>query len=303
PVLTLRFRSVRLFDTAVARGTVAPPHPGMAVTVAFRLGGRTVAERHPEMNANGGFTAHLPVREPGTYRVRATFGDEDHTPETAVDGPTATPLPSLRDGSRGTFVRLLERRLVELHYRLAGVNEEYDNRTADAVMAFTKVQRMTRRWTVDASVWRALADPRRPTARSKARGFHIEVDQTRQVLYTVDDGEITNILHVSTGAGGATHDGSYRVYRKLAGFSANHLYYPSYFDGLRAIHGWTEVPSYPASHGCVRVRAVDLRAGQDRRPGPYLPLSLFGRGGRRPTATRRSRTRPPRRDGRCGPGR
>jgi lipoprotein-anchoring transpeptidase ErfK/SrfK len=58
---------------------------------------------------------------------------------------------------------------------------------------------------------------------------------------------------VSTGAGGATRDGSFRVHRKLAGFSANHLYYPSYFDGLRAMHGWTEVPTYAASHGCVRI--------------------------------------------------
>jgi len=56
-----------------------------------------------------------------------------------------------------------------------------------------------------------------------------------------------------TNAGGATRDGYFRIYRKLAGFSPNHLYYPSYFDGLRALHGWTEVPTYNASHGCVRI--------------------------------------------------
>jgi len=54
-------------------------------------------------------------------------------------------------------------------------------------------------------------------------------------------------------AGGATRDGSYRVFRKLAGYSPNRLWYPSYFDGLRALHGWTEVPTYAASHGCVRI--------------------------------------------------
>jgi lipoprotein-anchoring transpeptidase ErfK/SrfK len=43
------------------------------------------------------------------------------------------------------------------------------------------------------------------------------------------------------------------VFRKLAGHSENRLYYPSYFDGLRALHGWTEVPTYAASHGCVRI--------------------------------------------------
>jgi lipoprotein-anchoring transpeptidase ErfK/SrfK len=43
------------------------------------------------------------------------------------------------------------------------------------------------------------------------------------------------------------------VYSKLAGFSPKRLYYPSFFDGERAIHGWTDVPTYAASHGCVRI--------------------------------------------------
>jgi lipoprotein-anchoring transpeptidase ErfK/SrfK len=43
------------------------------------------------------------------------------------------------------------------------------------------------------------------------------------------------------------------VFRKIAGYSGHRLYYPSYFDGLRALHGWPEVPTYAASHGCVRI--------------------------------------------------
>jgi lipoprotein-anchoring transpeptidase ErfK/SrfK len=31
------------------------------------------------------------------------------------------------------------------------------------------------------------------------------------------------------------------------------LWYPSYFLRGFAIHGYPEVPAYPASHGCVRV--------------------------------------------------
>ena len=46
-------------------------------------------------------------------------------------------MPHLSSGSSGTFVRLLEKRLVELHYRLAGRSDgRYDFRTADAVVAF-----------------------------------------------------------------------------------------------------------------------------------------------------------------------
>jgi hypothetical protein len=153
------------------------------------------------------------------------------------------------------FVELLEQRLAALHYRLAGVHDrDYDFRTADAVVAFHKVQGMSRTFSVDTATWRALADPKVPTPRRRWRGFHFEIDQTRQVLYTVEDGEITDILHVSTGkASTPTRDGLFQVARKIAGFSANHLYYPSYFDGYRALHGWTDVPTYAASHGCVRI--------------------------------------------------
>ena len=31
------------------------------------------------------------------------------------------------------------------------------------------------------------------------------------------------------------------------------LWYPSYFLRGFAIHGYPEVPAYPASHGCVRI--------------------------------------------------
>ncbi len=121
----------------------------------------------------------------------------------------------------GVFVGLLERRLVELHYRLAGAKDRsFDVRTGDAVVAFHKVQGMERVFVVREATWRRLARPRIPHPRRDWNAFHFEVDQTRQVLYTVEDGEITNVLHVSTGAGGATRDGTFRVHRKLAGFCA-----------------------------------------------------------------------------------
>ena len=35
--------------------------------------------------------------------------------------------------------------------------------------------------------------------------------------------------------------------------SLGSLYRPQYFNGGIAVHGYTSVPSTPASHGCVRV--------------------------------------------------
>lgn len=253
-VLSAHMGQVRLFDHVVVRGTLGPARRGSSVMVELTKGGRTVDTRQVSMGAAGGFRTRFTIGEPGTYRATASFSAPDLLSGRARTHADATPFPHLSSGSSGRFVRLLEGRLVELRYRLAGAKDgRYDHRTADAVVAFHKVQRMERSYSVSEATWRTLADPVRPRARHDWHGLHFEVDQTRQVLYTVEDGDITNVLHVSTGAGGATHDGTFRVWGKTAGFSPNHLYYPSYFDGYRALHGWTEVPTYAASHGCVRI--------------------------------------------------
>jgi hypothetical protein len=253
-VVSARMTPVRLFDTVDVRGSVRPSLPGKRVTVTLLRSGDVVDTAKATIGAAGGYETSFRVMEPGTYRARASYSDAQHLPDGAVTDAEGTPLPSLHEGDHGTFVGLLEQRLVELHYRLTGAKDGgYDTRTADAVVAFRKVQGMDRVFTVSAPVWRALADPREPDPHAGG-DFHFEVDQTHQVLLGVDGGEVTAILHISTGKPSTpTHDGGFRVSRKIAGFSPNHLYYPSYFDGNRALHGWTDVPTYAASHGCVRI--------------------------------------------------
>ena len=253
-VVSVRMTPVRLFDRVRVRGTVRPGREGEKVDVALLRGGNRVDTRHVAMSSNGSFGATFKIDRPGTYRAQASFASADLLKGSARSTGDAPPLPHLSSGSSGTYVRLLEKRLVQLDYRLAGRSDgRYDFRTADAVVAFHKVQGMERTFTVDEVTWRRLAEPRLPHAEKDWSGFHFEVDQTKQVLYTVEDGDITNVLHVSTGAGGATHDGTFRVFSKIAGYSEHRLYYPSFFDGERALHGWPEVPTYAASHGCVRI--------------------------------------------------
>lgn len=250
-----RMSNARLFDTVTVRGVVRPARPGRRVDVALMSGGRVVESRRVEMNGNGSYTATFRVMEPATYRARAIFSGLDLIRARAVTNASSTPLPSLSNGSRGVFVELLEERLVELDYRLVDERDgRFDFRTADAVIAFHKVNRMARTGSVDAATWRALADPVVFRPEHDWRGLHLEVDQSRQVAAVVEDGDVTAIFHVSTGKPSTpTRDGLFRVSRKLAGYSPNRLYYPSYFDGNRAFHGWPEVPTFAASHGCVRV--------------------------------------------------
>lgn len=254
PLLTLASGAVRPFDDVTVRGTFKPVRQGLRVTVELQHRGEVVATKRVAMDANGRFTATFVVPGPGSYRARAVLDAPDLLPGRAATAPSVTSSPDLASGAHGLYVALLERRLVQLRYHLVGVDDVFDYRTADAVMAFRKVQGMTRIGSVDAATWRALGDPKSFVPRDRSDGFHIEVDQTRQVLVTVRDGQPENIIHVSTGKPSTpTRDGSFHVYSKLAGFSPKRLYYPSFFDGERAIHGWTEVPTYAASHGCVRI--------------------------------------------------
>jgi L,D-transpeptidase catalytic domain len=254
PRLRASLGTVRLFDKAKISGRLKPAHPGARVRVRVtRYGNRVLSRRVHLRDGGTRFGMRFKVRKPGRYRARVTFDDADHLAAGDLTRRRKTRLPSLSRGSRGLHVRLLERRLRTLNYRIAGVNSSFDHRTADAVIAFNKVQGRSRVGYVTASTWRALASPRRPRPRFKRERYHFEIDQSKQVVYIVRRGKVRKILHTSTGAGGATRDGTFRVHRKLAGYSRNRLYYPSYFDGLRAFHGWPSVPTYPASHGCARV--------------------------------------------------
>ena len=60
-----------------------------------------------------------------------------------------------------------------------------------------------------------------------------------------------------------TPRGTFSIYRKIDGIRVSklgELYRPSYFYKGWAIHGNGSVPTYPASHGCVRItnHAADL---------------------------------------------
>jgi N-acetylmuramoyl-L-alanine amidase len=255
PVLTAKLSRPRLFDKVKVRGSIQPPQREDRVTVTLFRGGQAVGKKKVDLkDGNTTYKATFRIPKTGTYRGRAKFDDDEHA--TAIDwtGKRTAPLPpNISMGSTGIYTRLLEKRLRQLHYWVPPPNKKFDHRTADGVIAFHKVQFMPRVDYVTGKTWKRLQKPIRPSPRAKKRPFHIEVDQTRQVLFVIKHRKIAWIVHTSTGAGGATHDGVFYVHRKIAGYSPNLLYYPSYFDGNRAVHGWPKVPTYPASHGCARV--------------------------------------------------
>jgi N-acetylmuramoyl-L-alanine amidase len=253
PLVKIKLKDVQLFGRARIKGNVRPAMPGQSIQVKLVRWGQTQGSKKVTLRSGRYFKTRMYVRRPGEHRARAILESPAHLRGFAHTRARGTALPSLSAGARADSVKRLESRLIDLGYYLPGSDAYFDYRTYDALLAFNKVQGRARVGSVDASTWRRLANPVVPKPRYKGPSYHVEIDQTRQVILVVSNKKVRYILHTSTGAGGATRDGAFTVNRKLAGTSGGGLYFPSYFDGLRAIHGWPEVPVYPASHGCSRV--------------------------------------------------
>jgi peptidoglycan hydrolase-like protein with peptidoglycan-binding domain/PKD repeat protein len=216
------------------------PAAAGSVSVRVLLDGKNVAAR----------AGSLPTGKTGALRVVLTARPRPgYAPVRRVLSAQVV-LPSLASGARGPSVLALERRLAELHYALRGVDSVYGHDTFEAVLAFQKVHGLPRTGRVEPWLWRRLSLAGVP--RAWRGGDYIEVDKTRQVLFVVRGGKVERVLHVSTGATGNTPLGSWSVYRKVGGWDWV-LWYPMYFKGGFAIHGYPSVPAYPASHGCVRI--------------------------------------------------
>ena len=171
--------------------------------------------------------------------------------------PAEPGYPTAEEGSRGPLVGWMERRLAVLSYDPGPVDGLFDSRTAEAVMAFQKVEGLERTGAASIGTWISLLTADRPAARKSVGGDRVEIDLTRQVLFVIADGTVARTIPIASGRQGwRTPTGTFAVERKLPYWrqsSLGMLYKPAYFRGGYAIHGSYSVPPYPASHGCVRV--------------------------------------------------
>ena len=222
--------------------------PGGAGSLTLKVGTRSW---HVPVGGGGHYVAHLPTDRLGRHTARLVVGAHAGYVGFTARKHFRILAPALSMGSRGRAVLALERRLAGLHHVLRGVNRYFGTDTYEAVLAFQKVHRMTRSGRVSRDVWRVLGRAHVPKARV-ARGDHVEVSKTLQVLYEVRHGKVAKIIHVSTGATGNTPVGKWHVYSKVPGLLPDGMYYSNFFTGAFAIHGYASVPPYPASHGCVR---------------------------------------------------
>ncbi|MGH2950072.1 MAG: L,D-transpeptidase family protein [Solirubrobacteraceae bacterium] len=249
-------------DAWRVRGVVRPYVPGQTVTVRFFRNGRKVHEQDEALRPirdgrAGEFLTPFRSRSAGRVVVRAVHRATPELERLRAE-PARVAVMRPRVGTSGALVRLLQRGLARLHYAVPRTGR-YDGGTARAVMAWRKVTGQARLYTASEGVLRGVLAGRGAfRVRHPNDGRHVEADLSRQVMALIEGKRVRRIYHVSSGtAATPTVLGRYRVYRKSPGTNASGMVHSSYFIRGYAIHGYASVPTYPASHGCLRVPIPD----------------------------------------------
>lgn len=228
---------------------------------------------------------HLVADVSGYYLgtpVPAPFGTpQNATPTLGKDclAPPANPVAAVVLGSGPDTVVRGQQRLLSLGYWLSAADGSFGLTTRQAVMAFQKWSGLSPSGNLDEATAAALnAVQCRPT--TGVSGDLMLIDKGEQLGMVVRGGRAEWVLNVSTGGDypytwrdrngnlipdqAITPSGTHKVYRvsddpRYEG-SLGTLYRPRFFIRGVAVHGYSSVPNYPASHGCVRVtnQAMDM---------------------------------------------
>jgi hypothetical protein len=256
----------------VVQGIVTPYVAGQTIKVSFYREGRKVEVRGVSVLASrsskggvgaGHFHINFASRDAGLVQARAAHY------ATPQQGAFSGRSPGVRFvntnlGARaqGQSVRLLQSELGVLHYAvpLSGV---LDEGTGRALIAFRKMTGLERVPYASRQVFERLERGAGSFhVRYPRDGRHVEADLTKQVLAEIEPGgHVRSIYTMSSGKPSTpTVIGRFQVYSKTPGTNSHGMVDSNYFIRGYAIHGYAEVPTYAASHGCLRVPIPDAAA-------------------------------------------
>ena len=246
------------------RGVVVPYVAGQRVKVSVYREGRKVEVKTASVlaarNGSGKFELSYTSAGVGLVQVRAVHYA---TPQQALFTGRSTTVrvtgTNLSGGAQGFSVRVLQSELNALHYvvPLSGV---FDEGTGHAVIAYRKIAGLERVPSTNARVFDLLGrGAGNFHVRYRRDGRHVEADLTRQVLAEIEPGgHVRSIYTMSSGKPSTpTVIGHFLVYSKTPGVNSEGMVDSNYFIRGYAIHGYPEVPTFAASHGCLRVPIPD----------------------------------------------
>jgi hypothetical protein len=255
--------SAQIWDKVPVTGTVVPYVPGQKVEVTYYLNGHRLVSRNVPVlkgdEGSGNFSDGLIIRKDGKYAVSAHHkANPELGGDTTVRKSWRVSFPSLHPGECDQVVKGFKQELAVMGY-VSGGGSCFNDRLGREVLAYRKVNDMNRSQQAGAGLVKSVYAGRGgfhlkyPNA-----GEHAEVSIPKQVLVLAKNGEPFAIYPVSTGKSSTpTITGHYSIYRLEPGTNPHGMVYSDYWHNGYAVHGYAEVPNYPASHGCVRTFIAD----------------------------------------------
>lgn len=252
-----------IYSTVPVTGTLSPYVPGQRVEVAFYLNGHRLVSHKVAVskgpNETGTFESSVIVREDGKYAVSAHHAATPQLgADTTVRKSWRVSFPALHPGECSDVVKGFKKALATMGY-VSGGGSCFNGRLGREVLAYRKVNDMNRSQKAGAGVVKAVFGGKGAYhVRYPGAGEHAEVPLAKQVLVLIKNGKPFAIYPVSTGKPSTpTITGHYTFYRQEPGYNSEGMYYSFYWHNGYAVHGYAEVPNYPASHGCVRTFIAD----------------------------------------------
>ncbi len=208
--------------------------------------------------------------------------------ESSIDASTSTTSSefdhALGRDMNGSKVVALQDRLRQLGFDPGLSDAQFGPATERAVWAYEKfildVELAAITGVVTPEIWARMNEPIEVRPRRANPGTSLEVLLPKQVAVLYVDNQVELITHISSGSGqewcdvvvvdnddgtqseqgicgvAVTPGGVFHFERRVEGWKNSklgRLYNPVYFNYGIAVHGASNVPSFPASHGCVRI--------------------------------------------------
>ena len=243
-------------------GTVARAAAGQRVTVRLYAGARVRGVRGATVGARGHFTVDFTAHGEGSVKAVATHAATALYPAFTVASRGVRVVdPNVGFGSTRQSVRVLQWELASLGFAVPS-NGVYEHMTALAFVAYRKALGIARTEAAGPTVVNAMEHERgRFPVRYPRDGRHIEANLALQLLAEIEHGRAVRVYTMSSGKPSTpTVLGRFAVYRREPGTNGEGMVDSSYFFSGYAIHGYHEVPTWAASHGCLRIPIPDAPA-------------------------------------------
>lgn len=213
---------------------------------------------------------HSTTTAPPTTLAPTTTTAVPRMPDPAFALLPEVPDAGLGEGARGDVVLMFEQRMKQVHLDPGAVDGVFDQQTRYAVETVEKIAGLPRTGRIGPAerLYLMAFKFAKPLVGREREAKRVEIDLDRQTLTVFHHHLVVLVTTTSTGSGehfcggndgcqwAITPPGKFAFTWRYPGWrkgKLGRLYNPVYFNGGIAVHGYSSVPTAPASHGCARI--------------------------------------------------